>query len=459
MANRKRFLNAMASLLFTSALLLSTGAGASETGQPAKPPQRVSTVTLPANIAFTSNHHLWLLDASLPQAAPKAVTRSGSAGIIGWSFDGAWLLYTFQANPQAAGSPSTLWAVKADGSLAQQVDPRPVTGRPQWSPTARKLVYFTQGADGRLQLLLAEIGADNKVKTRLLPTDAEVADIAWMPDGQGLLGSVPAGKNRPMQLVKLDLTGKRTETYRLGNPPNVEEGIYPYLADGLKVSPNGRYVAYFERLNSASLSADGVPIKLFDLQASVQPKTIGSGLAYPEWLAWSPDSRLLAYIVGGGREATANKQLAIIDATTGNPVVAPPAQSDRVETLPAWAGGPNGTLFFTRGKGSVAWEGKYDPRKPLVPGQRIWMRSAAGAMQPVTQGDDRTADTYPNPSPDSRTLLYLRLDGAEHGSLRVKTAGTSADRELLTNVTGDPGYYGNYLPAWVQVYWKKKTNG
>jgi Tol biopolymer transport system component len=449
-----RLLASFGTLALTAALFTTHGAAAAETGGSISPPQRVSTITLPATIAFTNDHHLWLLDASNPKSNPRQVTKAGSVEIVGWSHDGEWLMFLRHEKADSYASPPFLWVVSADGSEAIQVDARPVVGKPVWSPAYWNIAYFTTDAQNERHLAIAEIKRHQKAQRRQLVTAADVEEITWMPDGNGLLGSIPAARNRPMQLVKLDLTGKRTETYLLGNPPNVEEGIYPYLADGLTVSPDDRYVAYFERLNSASLSADGVLIKLFDLRESGQPKELGTGLAYPEWFAWSPDSKRLAYIVGTDRVATVNKRLAVIDAATGNRIVEG-KQTDQVETQPKWSIAPDSDLYYARGKGTQAWLGNYDPNKVLVPGQRIWVRTAAGAMQPATHGDNKTADYYPNPSPDGKVLLFLRADGAEHGSLMVKRGVQAGEQELLRHVTGEPGYYGNNLPAWIQVYWKK----
>ncbi|MGM0711205.1 MAG: hypothetical protein ACQEU9_05130 [Bacillota bacterium] len=86
-----------------------------------------------------------------------------------------------------------------------------------------------------------------------------------------------------------------------------------------------------------------------------------------------------------------------------------------------------------------------------MPGQRIWMREASGAEQPLTKGSLQTADYYPSPSPDGKQLLFLRLDSAEHGSLFLQADGK--ETELVKGITGDIGYYANYLPKWIAVYW------
>jgi hypothetical protein len=62
-----------------------------------------------------------------------------------------------------------------------------------------------------------------------------------------------------------------------------------------------------------------------------------------------------------------------------------------------------------------------------------------------------TADYFPYPSPDGKLLLFVRVDQALRGSLYLSAQGK--ETELLRFVTGDIGYYANYLPQWISVYW------
>jgi Tol biopolymer transport system component len=445
-----------AAALTASVLTGSETIGAAQQTEPAvraESPQRVSQAAVPATIAFTNDGHLWILDASRADAMPRQVTAQGKAEIAGWSADGEWLLYLQYDRADEYSSPAYLWAVKADGTGAFQVDERSILDQPKWSPVSRTFAYRANaartGEEQKPVLVVARLAGEKPVVVGSQTT--EIADFAWMPDGRRLLISVPAASGRPMTLQLTDLVGRRLAAYPLAEPPKVEEGIYPWAADGLTVAPDGKRVAYYVRVSSASLSADGVAIQLFDLsQPARKPVDIGSGLAYPEWLNWSPDSSKLAFIDGGDRMATHNKRVTLADV---NGRVIPAGQPGMVDTLPKWTAAVPYALYFTRG---VAKEYQYEPQTPMVPGQRIWRRSADGRQQAVTQGTEKTADSFPAPSPDGNELLFVRLDSAEHGSLYLKTGDSGGEVELLRHVTGDIGYYANYLPPWVRVFWKEE---
>lgn len=428
--------------------MLAAGAGHVGAANDAAP-KRVGMLTVPARIAFTNHQHLWIVDEEDKHAKPVQVTDKGFVEIIGWSPDGKWLLYVKHAGHDNYSTPGYLWVVKADGTKATQVDQHPIIGNPQWSPVSRQVAYVVkQGSRNNEKpfFLISQIDEGGKARLQSI-TAADFVDFAWMPDGKQILVSTAARKNRPMTIGLHDLQGKLITSYPVAPAPKVEERIYPWAPVKLKVSPDGHTVAYYVPFNSGSLSADGVPIYLFDLsQPSKKPIELGSGLSNSEWLSWSNDSKQLAFIAGNDRMATQNKHLSIADRAGK---VTSASQPDKVDSLPVWTAAVPSTLYFTRGKGTPY---SYHAQKVMVPGQRIWSRTADGQEQQVTTGTEKTADTYPAPSADGKRLIFLRLDSAEHGSVYVLQDGK--ETELLQNVTGDIGYYANYLPAWVHVFWK-----
>jgi len=413
-------------------------------------PERVSKEAVPARIAFTSNRQLWLLDGSDAESKPVQVTKEGSAEIVGWSHDGEWLLYVCYPEGDLYDPNRFLWAVNKDGSKSFQIDDRPILANPKWSPTSLQFAYVAgagSGQEGKDEFIVKEI-RDGKVLT-VSQSAADFADFAWMPDGRQFLVSLSATAERPMTLAFRQLSGEQTAVFPIAEKPDAGEDIYPWAPVGMQVSPNGRLVAYYVRYNAASLSADGVPVQLFDLgRPTEMPIPIGSGLAYPKWLSWAPDGSRLAFIEGTGREATEGKRLRVVDRS-GN--VVHETEEDKTASFPVWTLDEPFHLYFAGGTG-VSYPDGYEEHQVLVPGQRIVKLDDNGTMHQVTHGTDRTADLFPSPAPDGKQLLFVRLDEMDRGSLFLLKNGTES--ELVRSLTGSPGYYANYLPKWTAVYWE-----
>jgi hypothetical protein len=296
--------------------------------------------------------------------------------------------------------------------------------------------------DGRVQVMA------------LLPDRSElVQDFAWAPDGQSLAVSLPRTEDQPLRIDRLTLKGERHNLLTLGEAGTAVDEIYFSYATGLKWSPNGRYLAYYLHFNAASLSADGVPLEVLDLDNPRQPLDLGTSLPYRQWLAWSPDGDRLAFIQGSGREATANKRLCIVTLPGGK--ITFYDQPGRVDTQPLWLPAPYDGVLFCRGLETTAWKGK-QLSGVLVSDQRIWLAKSDGQARPLTASTPDNADYYPSVSPDGQDLYFLRLDSAGSSSLCLQSLDGGSVVELVRNIGGWTGYYGNYYPAWVSIYYLNK---
>lgn len=424
---------------------------ASITSPPKIPaPARAYSGVFPARVAFTNDGHLWLVDGGRAGAAPVLVTGSGTARIIGWSHDGAWLMYMQSSARKIYSGQYYLWIVGADGTHPRQVDQQQITGTPLWSPTADMIAYSTEDPSNHspgLNLKLATI-EDSQATVSTLLSYGNVADYAWAPDGQSLAISVPRTGEEPWRIDRITLAGVRTSLYT-STVNAADDGIYPWAAVGFKWSPDGRYIAYFVELNSGSLSADGVAIQVLDLHQPGQPLGLDGGITSPEWLVWSADGSHLAYISGGGREATNNKHLHILNMLDGKD--SDLAVAGRNDTQPAWAGN---RVIFCRGPETPYY---WDEGKILVPGQRIWALATGTAAQAITAGPDGAADYAPSIAPEATSMIFLRLNNATAGSLYTATLPGGPASELIRGLTGDPGFYGNYYPTWASIYWESHS--
>jgi len=121
-----------------------------------------------------------------------------------------------------------------------------------------------------------------------------------------------------------------------------------------------------------------------------------------------------------------------------------------VDTQPLWDSLHPGNLLFCRGP-ATDWQ---NGDGVLVPGQRIWLRTADGSCSPIATGSSGTQDCTPILSPDGQDLFFLRLDSRESGSLIMKPLPAGQEVELVRNLDVDPEFYGNYLPASVSICWQ-----
>ncbi|NSW82469.1 MAG: hypothetical protein HPY90_04205 [Syntrophothermus sp.] len=423
-------------------------------------PQRVAKAALPLRMAFVHDERLWLLDMNRPEAEPQLVPGENVDQIIGWSEDGQWLAYLRRTSDDAFSDDTRLWVVRADGEQSLCLDDQPVVrGTPAWSPVENTIAYQTlQWVDQEIRdqsLKLARLENGKWVNRTLIDCAGRgfVAGLTWFPDGRSMAVSWRVtDKDRPA-IDRVDLNGKCTRLFTLpsNGAESDESGLYPCEMRGLKLSPDGRYAAYFLALNSESLNADGMTLQVVDLQNPHSLLTIGDALGYPEWLAWSPDSRKLACIVGCDRIASTNKRLKVVDIVNSAFQEQDLGEAGMVDTRPFW--GMNGQyLFYARGRESEAWleEGRH--QEVTVPGQQVWCRKDA-VERPVTAPENTQADYPLSLSPDSKFLVFERLDWFDQGSLYLLDLDNNQQVKVLDNLQVDPGFYGNYYPDSVSIKW------
>jgi Tol biopolymer transport system component len=420
-------------------------------------PKRVSPEGFPAKVAFTSNGQLWLLDGEKQEAKPVQVTKSGTVEIIGWSQDGKWLAYLSAEQENLSSEATALWVVDAQNLTNYQVDAQVSFNNLSWSPADNSLVYTIPGpADWNynVDVKMARTEKQQAVLSTLLKS-APVSDVIWTSAGDELIIAMARSEESPLSLERLSLKGERTVLSTIADKIGAkerEEGIYAWGAIGLKLAPDGRHLAYYLRSNSGSLSADGVGIQLLDLKAQKQPSVISRGLGYREWLAWSPDSTKLAFIEGGGREATANKRLVILDAATGKKTDV--GLDGYADSQPIWFDGLSEGVAFLRGKENLAWLGKKQ-EEVLMPGAKIWVYPLQGEAKVLTGGKPEDAHQMYQVSPQSKYLAYVALEGYNRGSLMLKALGQDKEVEILQGLSGESGYYGNYDSKWVSLYFNE----
>jgi hypothetical protein len=103
---------------------------------------------------------------------------------------------------------------------------------------------------------------------------------------------------------------------------------------------------------------------------------------------------------------------------------------------------------------TFADEEPVDP-KGLYPWAFIGLKwSPDGQAIALTAGPAATADYHSSPSPSGEKMMFLRLERFDQGSLYLQPLDAPEQQvEILRGLRGSPGFYGNYYPEWLSVYW------
>jgi Tol biopolymer transport system component len=422
-------------------------------------PENLSEASLPLRLAFIRDGQLWLLDASVPGAQPFLAPGGNVERVIGWSQDGAWLAYLQSSNGEESPGDENLWVVSADGRQSQCLDTLPLADdTPVWSPTENIIAYQAQlgnQTDFHNTSLRIAYQENGKWQGRELATSTDRAlgsGLAWFPDGQSLVASRVRDENNLPEVDRIDLQGKSSCLFVLpaALAGNYQDGIFVWDINGLKLSPDGRYLACFLGMNSASLNADGMDLQVIDLQQKTSFQ-VGGALGYPEWVAWSPDSRKLAAILGGDRTASTNKHLELVSINNNGFNARELVETGQVDSRPIW--GIDGmALYFTRGQESTSWlqEGRH--QEVQVPGQKLF-RYRDDQVQSLSLPGDDQADYPLSLSADGQYLALQRLDYVDLGTFYLMNLSNGQMVKIMDNVQADAGYYGDYYPDRISIYW------
>lgn len=204
---------------------------------------------------------------------------------VGWSPDGRWISFgPGRLVPAAGGRPCQPLGVDLFGLT--------------WSPT--EALFVAKTADGALVA-----GVSGGPETELLPPGSGVGSFAFDPSGRYVAAGFFQREGERVKaagIVLFDLqTGGKREVVGYGP----EEGIDPRVATW---SPDGQWILYWDTFGlSASLSADGGPLKAIPVLGG-EPVTVVDGmLFYRDFLTWCGNTLVVA--AGGGRSVTEGKGL------------------------------------------------------------------------------------------------------------------------------------------------------
>lgn len=275
---------------------------------PSKKLQNVNTSLVKGHgdLAFVVDGILYMIDGSTGEL--KQLTESGKTIYPRWSYDGKYLAFIRITDPK--NSSGSLWIIGRDGKEAYQVQglPSPIwAGDFQWSPTEHVLAVSSWNVVDGIWLVPV-----NEKPQQLVKAENPIW-FAWSPDGKNIAYNITEDsgdvEDRGDILYTIDIDAKKP----------VKRVDLSGTSTGIEIAkwwPDGKGLLYWTDFqHSASIRADGLGLLTLELDGG-EPKKIDGGLAYKEWLDFSPDGKLLM-VSGAGRENWINKKLVLADVKSG----------------------------------------------------------------------------------------------------------------------------------------------
>ena len=301
------------------------------------------------------------------------IARVGSPTL---SPEGAWLLYTVsRVDAKEDKNRSELWMEKWDGSATTQLTyNKEGASKPAFSPDGKWISFLSSRpgkAKGAQVWVLNRLGGEADQLTGI--TEQEIEDYAWSPDSKTLLLTLqpkaepdaeegkPPAPPKPIvidryhfkqdiqgylrndardALYLYDIATKKLE--KLTADKGVDEG-------NPRWSPDGAMVAFVSNHDADPDRTDNTDVFVVQAKAGSVAKKLTSWSG-PDGgrLAWSPDSKAVAYVQGAKPELGAYSQARPAVVTIQGKVSYPAEKLDRSVSQPCYLenGMADGKLLY-----------------------------------------------------------------------------------------------------------------
>ena len=252
--------------------------------------------------------------------------------------DGKWVAYSVSdSDVKADKRRSAIWMVNRDGSSNVRLTYGGSESTPRWSPDGKHIAFLaTRPADGKTQVwVLDRRGGEARQLTNV---KEEIEDYGFSPDGKKLLlvmrESAQSDSPRPIVIdrykFKQDVQGyltsaSRTQLYlfEIGTQKLEKLTTDKNFEDRNPVwSPDGSRIAYISDHSKDPDQSNMNDIFVMDARAGAKPSKLVTAVApNDQRLEWSPDGRLLAYLVGSDSKSYVYSQdkLAVLSVDGGAP--------------------------------------------------------------------------------------------------------------------------------------------
>jgi dipeptidyl aminopeptidase/acylaminoacyl peptidase len=359
--------------------------------------------------------------------------------------DGEWVVYSVgQIDTKEDKSQSHLWMVKWDGSVHLQLTyGKEGAGSPKFSPDGR-YISFTSSRPGTVKgdqvWVMDRSGGEAEQLTNI--TDQNIQGYSWSPDSKKLLLTLhpkaepdaeegkPPAPPKPIVIDRYhfkqdiqgylrndaynalylwDLTTKKAE--KLTTDKNVNENEAEW-------SPDGKCIAFVRNHDQDPDRTNNTDVFVVEAKADSAAKklTTWSG---PDGgrLAWSPDSKSIAYAQGAKLELLEYSQARPAVVTLDGAVSYPAAKFDRGVSQPFFSA--DGHLRYL-----VADDRNEYPAEVELAGNGIKRElSQQGAVMTWDQAGGHTAVLYTN---DTSPAEIYALENGANGTLRKLTTHNDA---------------------------------
>ena len=354
--------------------------------------------------------------------------------------DGQWFLYSVsRPDTKEDKNHSDLWMERWDGTGNMQLtfDDKEGASHPQFSPDGKYISFLSSRpgkAKGTQLWVLNRLGGEPEQFTAI--TGLEIHDYAWSQDSKRLLFSVqpkdqpeaeegkPPAPPKPIVIdryhFKQDIEGylrddERDSLYlydiatkkleKLTTDKNVEE-------ENAVWSPDGAWIAYVSNHDEDPDRTENTDVYFVSAKAGSAAKKLTSWYG-PDGgkLAWSPDSKSIAYTEGAKPELSAYSQRRPAVVTLDGKVSYPAAKLDRGVSQPCFL--PDGKLLYLVGDdrseypAEVEQTGSGARRLLAEQGVSSSLTCVAGKVGLVHQDDTHTGEIYALESTSLRKLTSV----------------------------------------------------
>ena len=340
--------------------------------------------------------------------------------------DGEWIVYSVsQVDTKEDKSQGHLWMVKWDGSVHLQLTyGKEGASSPKFSPDGRYISFLSSRpgpAKGEQIWVMDRRGGEAEQFTAI--TDQEIGGYSWSPDAKTLLLTLrpknepepeegkPPAPPKPIvidryhfkqdiqgyirdnawnSLYLYDIASKKSE--KLTTDKNVNENDAEW-------SPDGKWIAFVSNQDQDPDRSDNTDVFVVEAKAGSKPRklTTWSGPDGGQ-LAWSPDSKSIAYTEGAPLPLLEYSQAKPAVVTLDGKVSDPAPAFDRSVRSPIFT--PDGKLSYLVNDDREQYPAEIDPgsagpkRVLSEPGSIMAWDTAAGHTAVLFTNDADPAEIY-----------------------------------------------------------------